>query len=297
MNSGAINSSAMDIGAINNAPVSTRLDEILAHKRQEVAQLKAGPGYARLEQLALQAPRPLDFTAGLRARADRAAGRAALIAEIKRASPSKGPLAPGLDAGSMATLYRENGAAAISVLTDQHFFRGSLDDLRQVAALQPRLPVLRKDFIIDACQVLEARATGADAVLLIAACLARSVLVGLHALATGLGMAALVEVHQRDELERVLECCAPVLPHAQLLVGINNRDLRTFQVRLETSLELLPLLPAGVCAVAESGIHTPADVVRLAQAGATAVLVGEALVTAGDTPAQVRRLAQVEAIQ
>jgi len=275
--------------------MTTRLDEILAHKRHELAQLKAGQSYARIEHLAQQAPRPLDFTAALRARANPAVGRAALIAEIKRASPSRGLLAPGLDACQTAALYRANGAAAISILTDAHFFHGSLDDLRRVAALQPRLPVLRKDFIIDPYQVLEARSAGADAVLLIAACLERAVLAGLHALATGLGMAALVEVHQQDELEQVLEICSPVVPPSHLLIGINNRDLRTFQVRLETSLELLPHVPPGVCVVAESGIHTPADVVRLAQAGATAVLVGEALVTAGDAPAQVRRMTQMEA--
>ncbi len=210
--------------------------------------------------------------------------RPALIAEIKRASPSRGLLAADFDPLRLALTYQQNGAAAISVLTDEHFFQGSLEFLKQVRAAFPHLPLLRKDFIFDAYQVYEARAAGADALLLIAAHLTPTKLCELFQLTRSLGMAALVEVHDSQELEKALVC-------KPRLVGVNNRNLHTFEVNLETSLSLAGAIPGGVSLVAESGIHTPQDVERLAAAGVTAILVGEALVTAADIAAKVRSLA------
>lgn len=259
----------------------SRLDEIVAHTRVELAERMRSFPLAQLQAQAQAAPPPLDFVAALR----RPAGeRPRLIAEIKRASPSRGLLVADFDPLRLAAAYRENGAAAFSVLTDERFFRGSLEHLRQVAALAPRLPALRKDFILHEYQLFEARAAGASAVLLIAACLDDGQLRDLREQAEALGMSALVEAHDRPELEAALASGAR-------LVGVNNRDLRTFEVRLETTLMLRPLVPAGVALVAESGIHTRADVDRLAEAGVDALLVGEALVTAPDTAAKVRELA------
>ena len=250
----------------------TILDEIFAHKRQETAQQKALLPFASLRRLAEAAGRPLDFVAGLHL-AKTVYGSPALIAEVKKASPSRGLLLADFDPRRLADVYRRNGAAAISVLTDEKYFQGSLDCLCQIAALEPRLPLLRKDFICDPYQIYEARAAGADAVLLIVAELEPSQLSELSALAKELGMAALVEVHCESELQEALDCGAR-------LVGINNRDLRTFTVDLQTTLRLRKNVPPEVCLVAESGIHTSQDVRRLAEAGVDAILVGEALVTA-----------------
>jgi indole-3-glycerol phosphate synthase len=263
----------------------TILDEIFAHKRQEVTARRSAESLAGVRARAGQAPPPLDFVSALRA-----SRRApALIAEVKRASPSRGLLVANFDACALARTYAENGAAAISVLTDEAYFKGHLDDLVAIArpspGQSPRLPLIRKDFICDEYQVYEARAAGADAVLLIVAGLSPSRLGELHALVAGLGMAALVEVHDAGELAAALQC------HPRL-IGINNRDLRDFSVSLETTLRLRPQVPAEVCVVAESGIHTPADVARLADAGLDAILVGEALVTAPDVAAAVRGLAE-----
>jgi indole-3-glycerol phosphate synthase len=259
----------------------TVLDEILAHKRQEVAlSLQARP-LAQVQAAAFRNGLPLDFQAALR----RPAGaRPRLIAEVKRASPSRGLLVKDFDPLRLARTYQQNGAAAISVLTDVRFFQGSLDHLAQVAALQPRLPVLRKDFILEPYQVYEARAAGADALLLIAAALELARLVELQRLARELGMAALIEVHNLPELQTALACGAS-------LVGINNRDLHTFVTSLETTRALRPHVPQGVTLVAESGIHTAQDVDFLAEIGVDAILVGEALVTAPDVGAKVRTLA------
>jgi indole-3-glycerol phosphate synthase len=205
-----------------------------------------------------------------------------LIAEIKRASPSRGPLRADLDPVALATVYEANGAAAVSVLTDCRFFRGSLADLRAVRA-QTTLPVLRKDFVIDPYQVYEARAAGADAILLIVAALDARQLADLYDLARELGMDALVEVHSEAELGRALS----VEP---AIVGVNNRDLRTFEVDLETTARLRPLVPPDVVFVAESGVRSNADVQRLAALGAHAMLVGEALVVAPDVGRAVREL-------
>jgi indole-3-glycerol phosphate synthase len=227
-----------------------------------------------------------------------------LIAELKRASPSRGLLAPHLNMLELAQIYAENGAAALSVLTDEKFFLGSLNTLRELrftfhpAALLHSLrsgsassggqdvsrPLLRKDFILEPVQLYESRAAGADAILLIAAALTDTELIDLHALALELGLAPLVEVHTAEEIERVVR-----IPNLTL-VGINNRDLKTFNVTLETTLRLRPLIPPGIRVVAESGIFTAADVARVAAVGVDAILVGEALVTAPDIAAKVREL-------
>ena len=260
------------------------LDEIFAYKRQEVAERKQVISEEAVRYAAELAPPALDFVHALRS----APCAPALIAEVKCASPSKGLLAPSFDPLRLARTYAENGASAISVLTDEKYFQGSLDYLRQIREDLPGMPLLRKDFLCDPYQVYEARAAGADAVLLIAAHLSHTDIVGLQSLAHSLGMAALVEAHSMDELQMALDCGA-------VLVGINNRDLRDFTVRLETTLDLRPHVPPEVCLVAESGIHNADDVRRLAQAGVNAILVGEALVTAAGaagTAAKVRELAQ-----
>jgi indole-3-glycerol phosphate synthase len=289
-----------------NGPYSDLLETIFEHKRAEVAMRKKAIPLTELEEEARRGPAALDFAGALR----NAPHRPALIAEIKRASPSRGPLAADLDPVALARTYRAGGAAAISVLTDERFFRGSLDDLRAVAALQPRAPLLRKDFILDPYQVFEARAAGADAVLLIAAYLDSKLLCELHGIAEGLGMAALVEVHDEEDLERALAC-------GPSLIGINNRDLHTFEVSLDVTRRIAPLIPPHIAVVAESGIFTPEHVRALGRGevfrpdslastnsirgtprpyttharGVDAILVGEALVTAPDTAALVRALA------
>lgn len=265
----------------------SRLDEIFEHKRAELALRKA---LAPLEEVMAQAdlaPPAQNFEAALR-RANVANGWPALIAEVKQASPSRGVLAPGgngaFDPLALAQVYAGNGAAAISVLTDQRFFKGSLDDLRAVRAALPATPLLRKDFIFDPYQVWEARAAGADAILLIAAKLEVEQIRGLQTLAQSLAMAALVEVHTEEELAIVLGC-------APRLVGINNRNLHDFSVRLDTTRELMIEVPSDMLLVAESGIFTGQDVTALsAGRGVDAVLVGEALVTAPDVAARVREL-------
>lgn len=259
------------------------LDEIFAHKREEVAARQHARPLAYLRRDAEQAAPARDFLAALHG----AKYPPALIAEIKRASPSRGLLMPNFYPLRLAQIYQTNGAAAISVLTDERYFQGSLEYLRQIAALPERPPLLRKDFLCDAYQIFEARAAGADAVLLIAAHLLPTQLADLHQIAAELGMAALVEIHTRAEVEMVLAACDPAL------VGINNRDLHNFTTRLETTLELRAFVPEPVCLVAESGIHTRADRARLAAAGVDAVLIGEALVTAADVAAQVRILSGI----
>jgi indole-3-glycerol phosphate synthase len=257
------------------------LENIFAYKHEEVAARCAQKPLNLVRQEAQSAPVALDFIAALRRQP-----APALIAEIKRASPSRGLLVADFDPLRLASQYVSNGARAISILTDERFFQGSLDYLVQVRRQFPHLPLLRKDFLYDPYQLYEARAAGADAVLLIAAGLASEQLCELHALAVELGMAALVEVHNLEELEQVL----PMQPQ---LVGVNNRDLHTFQVDLETTLSLRPYIPPDVTLVAESGIHSAADVARLAGAGVNAILVGEALVTAADTAAKVRELSSL----
>jgi len=257
----------------------TILDQIVEYKRtEELPRHMRDLSLEDVQVRATVAPPPHDFIAALRSTPG-----VTLIAEVKRASPSKGLLRPDLDPVNLATAYAANGATAISVLTDEKYFQGSLAYLAQIRQVL-NLPLLRKDFIIHPYQVYEARAAGADALLLIATVLSDDDLAELLALTRALGMAALVEVHGGDELARVL----PLKPR---LVGVNNRDLRNFRVDLNTCLSLRPLVPAEICFVAESGIHTRADVARLAAAGVDAMLVGEALVVAPDIAAKVRELA------
>jgi indole-3-glycerol phosphate synthase len=256
------------------------LEEIFAHKRLEVQAARRERPRSELEAALRGLPPALGFSDALRAGSGSAPR---LIAEVKHRSPSKGVLRPDFDPLALARAYAGNGAAAISVLTDEKYFGGSLDTLRGIARLDLGLPLLRKDFILDRYQLLEARLAGASAVLLIAAMLAPGQLRHLLAAAHGLGLEALVEAHDRQEVEKALEAGAA-------LIGVNNRDLHTFTVSLETCLALRPLIPPEALMVAESGIHTLDDVARLAAAGVEAMLVGEALVTAPDAAAKVRDL-------
>ena len=275
----------------------TVLDRIVADRRLRLAEDQAARPAPALEELAAARTQPLDFAARLReGRPGVADGaRLRLIAEIKRASPSKGVLHEGLDAAVQARAYAEAGAAAVSVLTEPSFFRGSIEDLADTAtafADDPDRPaLLRKEFVFDPYQVLEARADGADALLLIAMLLTPSALAELIALTRARGMEALVEVHEAAELEIAREAGASVL-------GVNNRDLRSFEEDLGTFERLAPLVQrAGdeVTLVAESAIATAADAERMAAAGAHALLVGEALVRSDDVAAKARELMLVEA--
>jgi indole-3-glycerol phosphate synthase len=240
------------------------LGKILEHKRQEVASASARVPISALRDQARSAPPPRDFAAALRA-----LPRPRVIAEIKRASPSAGPIRQGADAPSIAREYQAHGAAAISVLTDETFFAGSLHDLEAVRAAVG-VPVLRKDFVVDAYQVVEARAFGADAVLLIVAALEDALLRELFEEATTLGMGVLVEVHDAAEAERAVHVGARV-------IGVNHRDLATFQMDMGLCAKLRPHVPLGTVLVGESGIRSPDDVRRLVEIGADAILVGEAL--------------------
>ncbi len=257
------------------------LARIVAVKREEVAALLARHSLAalRAEAEARQADRR-DFVGALRAAVG--AGRAAVIAEVKKASPSKGLLRDPFVPADIAASYARHGAACLSVLTDERFFQGSAAYLQQARAACA-LPVLRKDFMVDAAQVYEARALGADCILLIAACLDDAQLADLEAQALALGLAVLVEVHDAGELDRALRLKTP-------LVGINNRNLRSFQVSLQTTLDLLPQVPADRLLITESGILGPADVARMRAAGVNAFLVGEAFMRAPDPGLALQQL-------
>jgi indole-3-glycerol phosphate synthase len=252
--------------------VSDILQRILARKREEVDASRAAVPLAEMERRARAAPPARDFVGALRAKA--AAGKPAVIAEMKRASPSKGVMRENFDPAAIARGYEAGGAACLSVLTDRDFFRGAPEHL-VAARAACGLPVLRKDFVTEPYQVHEARAMGADCILLIAAALARQDMQGLEALARSLGMAVLVEVHDAAELEAALALRTPLL-------GINNRDLRTFETRLETTLGLLDRIPKDRMVVTESGISTPAEVAMLRARGVPAFLVGEAFMRAAD---------------
>ncbi|MBI5069369.1 MAG: indole-3-glycerol phosphate synthase TrpC [Deltaproteobacteria bacterium] len=256
----------------------TFLADILTRKAAEVAERRRAQPDAALEARIARLPAARDFAAALSARG----GPVRVIAEVKRASPSAGAIQAGLDAPAQAARYQEAGAACVSVLTDGPGFGGSLDDLRAVRA-RVALPLLRKDFVIDRYQLLEAREAGADAALLIVAALSPEALTRLLGDCRALGLAALVEVHDRPETETALACGAR-------LVGVNNRNLHTFQVDLAASEALLPLLPAEVKGVAESGVRTALDARRLRAAGAANLLVGEALVRAADPGALLREM-------
>ncbi len=263
------------------------LEDIFAHKLAEVAQRRQTLPINRLAILAARAPGAPDFIAAL-TQSNNALPH--LIAEIKRRSPSKGLLRAALDPPSLAATYAANGAAAISILTDNRYFGGSLDDLKSVSDMKSGLPLLRKDFIYDPYQLLEARLYGASAVLLIAAMLAPDQLRRLVEESQALSMTPLVEVHSEIELELALMVGAKV-------IGINNRDLHTFSVDLETSLRLASQVPEGKLLVAESGIRTLEDAKRLAVAGFHAMLVGEALVVSADPGAMMRRLLGLRKVQ
>lgn len=256
----------------------TVLDKIMLYKREELPRRKREVAESDLRAALYLAPPPRDFVAALRQPG------LSLIAECKKASPSKGVLRNGYDPVALARSYEAHGARAISVLTDIKFFQGKIEDL--VAVRQAvKLPVLRKDFIFDSYQLIEARAAGADAILLIAALLKGNLLRDLRLEAEALGMQALVEVHDEEEVAHALESGAKV-------VGVNNRDLRFFEVDFETTARLRPFIPDTCVLVAESGIHTPEDVQRLAEMGADAMLVGERLVKAKDVGARVRELVE-----
>jgi len=259
------------------------LQRILGTKREEIAVAKAEISMAELERRARAAPPARDFVGALRAKI--AAGRPAVIAESKRASPSKGLLRDPYDPAAIARSYERGGAACLSVLTDREYFRGAPEHLAAARAACA-LPVLRKDFMIDAFQVHEARAMGADCILLIAAAIDLSSMQELEGVAAGLGMAVLVEVHDGAELERALQLRTP-------LVGINNRDLRTFETRLETTLQLHTRVSAPRIVVSESGIVDRNDVLRLWQAGVKAYLVGEACMRAPDPGSALSELTKI----
>jgi indole-3-glycerol phosphate synthase len=252
--------------------VSDILQRILDTKRRELAAARAAMPMAEMERRARAAAPARDFVGALRAKI--AAGRPAVIAESKRASPSKGLLREPYDPAAIARSYERGGAACLSVLTDREYFGGAPEHLAAARAACA-LPVLRKDFMIDAYQVYEARNMGADCILLIAAAIELPLMQELEGVALGLGMAVLVEVHDGAELERALQLRTP-------LVGINNRDLRSFETRLETTLQLHARVSAPRIVVAESGIGDRNDVLRLWRAGVRAYLVGEACMCAPD---------------
>lgn len=257
--------------------MGTILDKIVAAKRREIEEARARVSELELERRPRVALPVRDFRAALER-----AGGIQVIAEVKKASPSAGILRPDFDPVAIATIYERHGAAAISVLTDEPFFQGRLSYLSAIrAAVAP--PLLRKDFILDRYQLLEARAAGADAVLLIAELLPGEELARRLGEVQQLGMQALVEFYDAAHLHRVLDSGAR-------LVGVNNRDLRTFVTRLEHSLELADRLPADCCLVSESGIRTREDVLRLEAAGARAVLVGETLMRSADIGAKLDEL-------
>jgi len=256
------------------------LDEIVANKREELQRLRGDTPQAQLESACRGLAPALPFEAVLRPSGP---ARVRLIAEVKKASPSRGTLNATLDPVAQARLYAGAGAAAISVLTDEKYFRGALEDLIAVRAAVD-VPLLRKEFILEEYQLWESRAAGADAVLLIVAALDGGQLRDLHDAAKGIGLATLVEIHTAAELERAVALGAPV-------IGVNNRNLQTLETSLEPSLALLPRIPRAHTAVSESGIFTRTDVESVVRAGARAVLVGEGLVRAQDVPAKVRELA------
>ena len=246
------------------------LNKIVAVKREEVAAAIQRKSLAAMRFDAESRVLTRDFVGALRAKI--AAGQPAVIAEIKKASPSKGVLRADFIPADIAQSYAEYGAACLSVLTDQQFFQGCIDYLKQARA-SCQLPVLRKDFMVDAYQIYESRAMGADAILLIASCLDDAQMKDFEQIARSLDMAVLVEVHDAPELARALKLSTP-------LIGVNNRNLKTFEVSLDTTLTLMRDIPADRLLVCESGIHTRDDVLRMGAAGVNAFLVGEAFMRA-----------------
>ncbi|MBE3582343.1 MAG: indole-3-glycerol phosphate synthase TrpC [Thermoanaerobacteraceae bacterium] len=253
------------------------LEKILEHKRRETARAREEVPLHRLEKICKRLPATRDFAGALRH-----GGSINLLAELKKASPSRGVLCEDFDPQRLAGLYTRAGAAALSVLTDEEFFQGHPGYIALVREVTP-LPILRKDFVIDEYQIFATRALGADAVLFIVAALEEAPLREYLALASRLHLAALVETHTAGEIEAALKAGARI-------IGINNRDLHTFKTDIKTTLELRPLIPPGRVVVSESGIRGREDVVSLAQAGVDAILVGEALVTSADVEAKIREL-------
>lgn len=252
------------------------LDKIIAQKRKEVEQRKRDIPLSHLEECIAHLKPPLDLAQALKGDSMR------LIAEVKKASPSRGVLCPNFNPVELARSYAQGGAAAISVLTEQDYFQGSIDHLLAIRR-EIQLPLLRKDFIFDPYQIYESRAYGADALLLIVAILSQEQLGELLSLSHSLGLKCLVEVHNQDEVERALQSQAEI-------IGINNRDLNSFTVDLDTTRRLRPLIPPEKIVVSESGINRRQDVVKLKGWGVNAVLVGEALVTADDVITKMKEL-------
>ena len=263
--------------------MSDILDKIVAVKHQEVAAAKKRKSLELVRADAESRVLTRDFVGALKAQI--AAGKPAVIAEIKKASPSKGVLRAGFIPADIAQSYAESGAACLSVLTDVQFFQGSVDYLKQARA-SCQLPVLRKDFMVDPYQIYESRAMGADCILLIVSCLSDGQMAEFEAIARSLDMAVLVEVHDGAELERALKLKTP-------LIGINNRNLQTFEVSLHTTLGLKAKVPADRVPVTESGIHSRDDVLRMGAAGVSAFLVGEAFMRAADPGAALAELFHV----
>ncbi len=262
--------------------MSDILQKILEVKKFEVARALAKKPYAEVRAEAEAMAGSRDFVGAIRAKM--AAGKSAVIAEIKKASPSKGVIRENFDPADIARSYAKHGAACLSVLTDVQFFQGSKNHLLEARAACD-LPVLRKDFMIDPYQVCRARMIGADAILLIVAALDLAQMKDLEALAHELGMAVLVETHDAAELDLALQLKTP-------LIGVNNRNLRTFETRLQTTLDLLPRIPADRIAVTESGIHTPDDVALMRKNGIQTFLVGEAFMRMEDPGSELERLFQ-----
>jgi len=253
------------------------LTEIIAHKRQELEAINRPAEIERLKDEVLSRPPVYSLAEALSRSAD-----IALIAEIKRKSPSKGVLANGIDPAAVARTYQQAGASAVSVLTDEKYFAGTIADLQAVRS-EIDLPILRKDFIIDVYQLYQARAVGADVVLLIAAALDPGMLERLYHKAYDLGLEVLVEVHDQDELEKII-------PFRPRIVGVNNRNLNTFTTDLATAEQLRDSIPADSICVAESGIHSRDDMVRMERAGYNAVLIGEGIITAPDRGVRIKEL-------
>ena len=262
----------------------TILTDILARKQEEVKQQRRSTPLQELEILAATMSPPPDFIAAITNKSKQAPR---LIAEIKQRSPSKGILCEDFDPTALAKTYASNGASSISVLTDEYFFGGSLNHLQSISALDTGLPLLRKDFIFDRYQLLQARTAGASAALLIVAMLETTVLCELISAAAELGLNALVEVHNLRELETAVSIGTQI-------IGINNRNLHTFETSLDVTTELCSHIPPETCIIAESGIHTLADVNRLIELEIDAMLIGEGLVTAPDVGSKVRELTQAD---